>query len=48
VQRIFSLGDVTVVPLAGADGVPICLRGIAKPRLVKDLIRYRKRERDVV
>jgi len=48
VQRIFSLGDVTVVPLAGADGMPICLRGVAQPRLVKDLIRHRKQERDVL
>lgn len=48
VQRIFGLGDVTVVPLAGSDGVPICLRGVIQPRLVKDLIRQRKRERDVL
>lgn len=46
VQRIFGLGDVTVVPLAGAEGIPICLRGIAHPRIVKDLIRANKRVRD--
>jgi uncharacterized membrane protein YdbT with pleckstrin-like domain len=47
-QRIFNLGDVTVVPLAGADGIPICLRGIKHPRLVKDLIRQRKKEKEVL
>jgi hypothetical protein len=46
IQRIFGLGDVTVVPLAGADGVPICLRGVAHPRLVKDLIRQQRREHE--
>jgi hypothetical protein len=48
VQRIFGLGDVTVVPLAGADGVPICLRGVSHPRLVKDLIRLQRRERETL
>jgi uncharacterized membrane protein YdbT with pleckstrin-like domain len=48
VQRIFGLGDVTVVPLAGSDGEPICLRGVTHPRLVKDLIRQRKRDRNVI
>ncbi len=46
IQRIFGLGDVTVVPLAGADGVPICLRGVAHPRLVKDIIRQQRREHE--
>jgi hypothetical protein len=46
VQRILGLGDVTVVPLAGSDGVPICLRGVVHPRVVKDLIRGQKRERE--
>jgi hypothetical protein len=45
VQRILGLGDVTVVPLAGSDGVPICLRGVSHPRVVKDLIRHQKREK---
>ena len=47
-QRIFGLGDVTVVPLAGAEGIPICLRGIKHPRLVKDLIRERKQDKEAL
>ncbi len=46
IQRIFKLGDVTVVPLAGTEDGPICLRGVVHPRLVKDLIRQQKREKD--
>lgn len=48
IQRILGLGDVTVVPLAGSEGVPICLRGVAHPRLVKDLLRQQKRAHDAL
>jgi membrane protein YdbS with pleckstrin-like domain len=47
-QRLFNLGDVTVVPLAGTEGIPICLRGVSHPRTVKDLIRQHKKGQDTV
>ena len=43
VQRLLGLGDVIIKPLGGAERSSIRMRGLSKPRAVKDIVRERTR-----
>lgn len=38
-QRIFGIGDLNILPIGAGNRQAICMRGLRKPRAVKDLIR---------
>jgi hypothetical protein len=38
-QRIFGVGDIKLIPIAGSEVSSVKLRGVRTPRAVKDLIR---------
>ena len=41
-QRVFGLGDVVIMPIAGTAETAVLMHGVSSPRLVKDLIRQRQ------
>lgn len=41
-QRIFGLGDIVIVPIAGTSQTNIHMHGVSNPRQVKDAIRQRQ------